>query len=58
MIRDATAASQFADLLIMAGSSFDASASTEPSEVNGVRVMKVKINPDLSMGDLLKNAGG
>lgn len=55
IIRDAIVkAKQFADLLIVAGTSFDASASTEPSEVNGMRVMKVKINPDLSMGDLLK----
>jgi adenine-specific DNA-methyltransferase len=38
----------------VAGTSFDASASTEPSEVKGMRIMKVKINPDLSMGDLLK----
>lgn len=55
MIRDAaTKAKQFADLLVVAGTSFDASASTEPSEVKGMRIMKVKINPDLSMGDLLK----
>jgi adenine-specific DNA-methyltransferase len=55
MIRDAVAkAKQFADLLVVAGTSFDASASTEPSEVSGMRIMKVKINPDLSMGDLLK----
>ncbi len=55
MIRDAVAkAKHFADLLVVAGSSFDASASTEPNEVGGMRVMKVKINPDLSMGDLLK----
>lgn len=55
MIRDAVAkAKQFADLLVVAGTSFDASASTEPSEVGGMRIMKVKINPDLSMGDLLK----
>jgi adenine-specific DNA-methyltransferase len=54
-IRDAVAkAKQFADLLIVAGASFDASAFAEPAEVNGLRVMKVKINPDLSMGDLLK----
>lgn len=55
MIRDAVAkAKQFADLLVVAGTSFDASASTEPNEVGGMRIMKVKINPDLSMGDLLK----
>ncbi len=55
MIRDAVAkAKHFADLLVVAGSSFDASASTEPNEVGGMRIMKVKINPDLSMGDLLK----
>lgn len=57
-IRDATKmAKKFADLLIVAATSFEASAFSESSEVNGLRVMKVKINPDLSMGDLLKKTG-
>jgi hypothetical protein len=47
-------AKQFANLLIVAGSSFDASAFAEPAKVDDLRIMKVKINPDLSMGDLLK----
>jgi len=50
----ATVAKKFADLLVVAATSFDASAFSEPSQVNGLQVMKVKINPDLSMGDLLK----
>jgi adenine-specific DNA-methyltransferase len=50
-------AKQFADLLVIAGTSFDASAFAEPAEVKGLRIMKVKINPDLSMGDLLKKTG-
>jgi adenine-specific DNA-methyltransferase len=54
-IRDAVVkAKQFANLLIVAGSSFDASAFAEPAKVDDLRIMKVKINPDLSMGDLLK----
>lgn len=57
-IRDAAkVAKRFADLLVVAATSFEASAFTEPSEFNGLRVMKVKINPDLSMGDLLKKTG-
>ncbi len=57
-IRDAvTVAKKFADLLVVAATSFDASAFAEPSQVGGLRVMKVKINPDLSMGDLLKKSG-
>ncbi len=57
-IRDASVvAKRFADLLIVAGTSFDASAFTQPAQVNGLQVMKVKINPDLSMGDLLKKTG-
>jgi adenine-specific DNA-methyltransferase len=55
MIRDAVSkAKQFADLLVVAATSFDASAFAEPNEVGKLHVMKVKINPDLSMGDLLK----
>jgi len=53
----ATVAKKFADLLVVAATSFDASAFSEPSQVNGLQVMKVKINPDLSMGDLLKKTG-
>lgn len=57
-IRDAIAvAKKFADLLIIAATSYDASAFSEPSQVNGLTIMKVKINPDLSMGDLLKKTG-
>ena len=57
-IRDAAkVAKRFADLLVVAATSFEASAFTEPSEFGGLRVMKVKINPDLSMGDLLKKTG-
>ncbi|MCW5875639.1 MAG: site-specific DNA-methyltransferase [Anaerolineales bacterium] len=57
-IRQAARVSKkFADLLVVAATSFDASAFSEPSQVNGLRVMKVKINPDLSMGDLLKKTG-
>lgn len=50
-------AKRFADLLVVAGTSFEASAFTEVGEAEGLRVMKVKINPDLSMGDLLKKTG-
>lgn len=57
-IRDAASvAKRFASMLVVAGTSFEASAFSEPSDVNGLRVMKVKINPDLSMGDLLKKTG-
>ncbi len=57
-IRNATTvAKQFADLLVVAATSFEASAFSEPSQMNGLQVMKVKINPDLSMGDLLKKTG-
>ncbi|MBX3002720.1 MAG: site-specific DNA-methyltransferase [Anaerolineales bacterium] len=57
-IRQAVAvAKKFADLLVVAATSFDASAFSEPTQVNGLQVMKVKINPDLSMGDLLKKTG-
>lgn len=50
-------ARRFADLLVIAGTSFEASAFTESGEIEGLRVMRVKINPDLSMGDLLKKTG-
>lgn len=50
-------AKKFADLLVVAATSFDASAFSVPAEANGLRIMKVKINPDLSMGDLLKKTG-
>ena len=62
-IRDAaTVAQRFADLLVVAATSFDASAHSLPSLLGAdgrppLRVMKVKINPDLSMGDLLKKTG-
>lgn len=57
-IRDAAkVAKKFADLLVVCATSFDASAFAEPSQVENLRVMKVKINPDLSMGDLLKKTG-
>jgi len=53
----AQVAKKFADLLVIAATSFDASSFSVPSEVDGLRIMKVKINPDLSMGDLLKKTG-
>lgn len=57
-IRDASnVAKNFASLLIVAATSFDASAFSEPDKMNGLQIMKVKINPDLSMGDLLKKTG-
>ena len=57
-VRDAVrVAKKFADLLIVAGTSFEGAAFAEPAQVDGLRVMKVKINPDLSMGDLLKKTG-
>ncbi|MCC7159310.1 MAG: site-specific DNA-methyltransferase, partial [Ignavibacteria bacterium] len=57
-IRDAsTIAKKFASLLIVAATSFEASAFSEPDKMNGLQIMKVKINPDLSMGDLLKKTG-
>ncbi len=57
-IRDAArVAKKFADLLVVAATSFDASAFTEAAQQNGLRIMRVKINPDLSMGDLLKKTG-
>ncbi|MEW6087051.1 MAG: site-specific DNA-methyltransferase [bacterium] len=57
-VRDAAkVAKRFAGLLIVAATSFDASAFSVPAEINGLRIMKVKINPDLSMGDLLKKTG-
>jgi len=57
-IRDAVqVAKKFSDLLVIAATSFDASAFTEATQQNGLTVMRVKINPDLSMGDLLKKTG-
>lgn len=57
-IRDAaTVAKKFADLLVVAATSFEASAFSEKPQSNGLQIMKVKINPDLSMGDLLKKTG-
>lgn len=57
-IRDASnVAKKFADLLVVAATSFEASAFSESSQKNGLQIMKVKINPDLSMGDLLKKTG-
>lgn len=53
----ARVAKKFADLLVIAATSFDASAFSVPAEIDGLRIMKVKINPDLSMGDLLKKTG-
>lgn len=69
-----TVAKRFADLLVVAATSFDASAhsvtekdltgftgdsrkSDSRGNLSGLKVMKVKINPDLSMGDLLKKTG-
>lgn len=57
-VRDAsTVAKKFADLLVVCATSYEAAAFAEPAQVNGLQVMKVKINPDLSMGDLLKKTG-
>lgn len=57
-IRDAAkTAKKFAGLLVVAATSFEAAALAEPVEIDGLRIMKVKINPDLSMGDLLKKTG-
>lgn len=57
-IRDAAkVAKNFADLLVVAATAFEASAFSIAGNVEGLRVMKVKINPDLSMGDLLKKTG-
>lgn len=57
-VRDAaTVAKKFADLLVVAATSFEASAFSEKPQSNGLQIMKVKINPDLSMGDLLKKTG-
>jgi adenine-specific DNA-methyltransferase len=53
----AIVAKKFANLLVVAATAFEASAFSEPSQVDGLQIMKVKINPDLSMGDLLKKTG-
>jgi adenine-specific DNA-methyltransferase len=50
----AKVAKNFADLLVVAATSFEAAVFAEPSQIDGLQIMKVKINPDLSMGDLLK----
>lgn len=50
-------AKKFSGLLVVAGTSFDASAFSVPEQQDGLRIMRVKINPDLSMGDLLKKTG-
>ncbi|MBV6395640.1 MAG: hypothetical protein HFACDABA_01218 [Anaerolineales bacterium] len=58
-IRDAAnVAGRFADLLVVAATSFDASAhAVGRDSISPLQIMKVKINPDLSMGDLLKKTG-
>lgn len=57
-VRDAVrVAKKFASLLVVAATSFEAAVFAEPAEMDGLRIMKVKINPDLSMGDLLKKTG-
>jgi len=57
-IRDAAkTAKKFADLLVVAATSFEAAALAESAEIDKLRIMKVKINPDLSMGNLLKKTG-
>ncbi|KKS96376.1 MAG: adenine specific DNA methylase Mod [Candidatus Gottesmanbacteria bacterium GW2011_GWA2_43_14] len=46
------------DLLVIAATSYDGSAFTESGPPYGeMKLLKVKINPDLSMGDLLKKTG-
>lgn len=57
-IRDAAiVAKKFANLLVVAATSFDASAFTESNQQGDLAIMRAKINPDLSMGDLLKKTG-
>lgn len=58
MIRDsAEVAKKFADLLIVAGTGFEGGAFIESNQREKLQIMKVKINPDLSMGNLLKKTG-
>ena len=58
MIRGAVKqASKYYDMLIVAAPAFEGSAFTEETNPFKLRVVKVKINPDLSMGDLLKKTG-
>ena len=58
MIREsALVAKKFADLLIVAGTGFEAGAFIESNQLENLQIMKVKINPDLSMGNLLKKTG-
>lgn len=46
------------DLLVIAATSYEGSAFTESGPPYGdMKLLKVKINPDLSMGDLLKKTG-
>jgi len=55
LIRDAVKeASKYYDLLIVAGPSFEGSAFVEEKNPFDLRVVKVKVAPDLSMGELLK----
>lgn len=58
MIREsAEVAKKFADLLIVAGTGFEAGAFIESNRNENLQIMEVKINPDLSMGNLLKKTG-
>jgi adenine-specific DNA-methyltransferase len=58
MIRDAVKqAAKYYDMLVVAAPAFEGSAFTEDTNPFKLRVVKVKINPDLSMGDLLKKTG-
>lgn len=58
MIRDAVKqAAKYYDMLVVAAPAFEGSAFTEENNPFKLRVVKVKINPDLSMGDLLKKTG-
>lgn len=53
-------AGRYFDTLVILATSFDGSAHAEnevPAFVGNLNVVKVKINPDLSMGDLLKKTG-
>lgn len=59
-IRDAIKdAGKYCDLLVVAGVSFDGSAFMEevPDFIGKLRLIKAKINPDISMGDILKKTG-
>lgn len=55
LIRDAVKeASKYYDLLIVAAPSFEGSAFIEEENPFDLRLVKVKVSPDLSMGNLLK----